>query len=1147
MAEVSFPFWACCQELDHGLILVEALGFPEISRLGRDRDKLIWHLERNLHKLMAKTALDQLLRRHLGGVPETSSVDVLLDPFPGNGAWREPLKLNFPVLHWQHAGFALAFIPALGIEVVANKPGRMDQQLQEEIRAALMRGRKPLTLERLVACQRLARVTALPRTFTVDILSARQRQLTEERRQGERPSILAQVAIDLTRGPETPTIGLEPVATQLAEIFTSARPRSVLLIGPSGVGKTAALRELVRRRAEYNLGTTPFWSTSGARLVAGMSGYGMWQERCRNVVREAARHRVILHLGNLIELMHVGKSEMNQTGIAAFLRPALVRGELLAVAECTPEQLALIERDDPHLLDAFVRLAVPEPEPVLGRAILEFAARHAPMDLRRTLPVAVLETIDWLHRRYATYSAYPGRPLRFLFNLLNDQRSKPDLAPGDVLAAFTRETGLPHVLLDPAVPLDLARTRAWFNTRVIGQDDAVDLVVDLLAVTKAGLARPRKPIASLLFIGPTGVGKTEMAKTLAEFLFSSRQRLIRFDMSEFADLSAVQRLVGGVAGSEGLLTARVREQPFSVLLLDEFEKAHPQFFDLLLQMLGEGRLTDAGGRVADFCNTVVILTSNLGAESYQQGGFGFASSTRGTEQQRIAREHFVAAVQDFLRPELFNRIDRIIPFLPLDGAAIERVARRHLDALQTRDGIKYRRVALELEDGVVEHLARAGFDIRYGARPLLRTIERELLAPLADELNRFQASEPLIGRVQLTQDRLAVVVNPRPDNLQPETSALVEVADRCVGLRRKVQQLEASAAARELANELYQLEREQKLYEHAQLRRAYRRNQLARAPEEVRARLQPQGQHTSREDEQRMATLARLRQVSSRLHQLATDVTQLEDRALHALHAGEDTAGDSRLLINEYLLPLERFLHQLMLTFYCRQFTRPDVYTLVLFSEEHGWLLELAAAYRQVALSDPNGQVDLVVYQLPGNGAREITAEQPEGEKTEAGEARFTWRRRPATDPLEDSLIAAAVGRKPEQEILRRIWIKDLSALPARIIGIGMQIRALAATPRFAPEPGLHLLKMEKQAQPARVLVDGAERELETYLPPEGITRRGAIGSQERRRIFDRTLELVEDLFLQRSLIWRDRALACVLADAIEERLQRNLLSVLED
>src|SRR5262245_49742958 len=385
-----------------------------------------------------------------------------------------------------------------------------------------------------------------------------------------------------------------------------------------------------------------------------MSGYGMWQERCHLLWREAGRLRAILHLGNLMELLEVGKSEHQSQGLATFLRPALARGDLLAVAEATPEQIAVIERQDPHLLRAFTTLRLEEPDEGPLRAILRRFAddRGGP----RLSPDA-LDRVLRLHRRYAGYSANPGRPLRFLRNLLADRPATPPLEPGDVNAAFARETGLPLVLLDEAVRLDLDQARGWFAGRVIGQAEAVGLVVDLLATVKVALNRPRRPIASLLFIGPTGVGKTEMAKALAEYLFGSATRLTRFDMSEYADPVSVQRLIGGVIGSEGVLTARVREQPFSVVLLDEVEKAHPQLFDLLLQVLGEGRLTDAAGRLADFSNSVVIMTSNLGAESYLQGDFGLMP---GQPTAGRAREHFTREVEKALRPELFNSIDRIV-------------------------------------------------------------------------------------------------------------------------------------------------------------------------------------------------------------------------------------------------------------------------------------------------------------------------------------------------------------------------------------------------------------------------------------------------------------------------------------------------------
>ncbi len=270
-------------------------------------------------------------------------------------------------------------------------------------------------------------------------------------------------------------------------------------------------------------------------------------------------------------------------------------------------------------------------------------------------------------------------------------------------------------------------------------------MVDLLATVKASLTRPNRPIASLLFIGPTGVGKTEMAKALAEYFFSDRARLTRFDMSEFAGPAAVERLIGTSHGNEGLLTAKVREQPFSVILFDEFEKVHPAFLDLLLQVLGEGRLTDAAGRLADFSNTIVIMTSNLGTASFGRGNFGLNRTTgpSGPTGQPDAERHFTDEVRDFVRPELFNRIDRIVPFLPLERDVIEQIARREIELVAQRDGVKLRGMTLRLSAEVLTHLAKSGYDIRYGARPLKRAVERELLAPLADAVNAYSPDLPL--------------------------------------------------------------------------------------------------------------------------------------------------------------------------------------------------------------------------------------------------------------------------------------------------------------------------------------------------------------------------------------------------------------------
>ncbi len=1153
MIETKFPCWVVFRRLDNGLVLAEALGFPEVSRLGADHRRLAEPVRRNLRRLLKEAPLSALYRRHVGGEPAVSAVSLALDPADPAAGWREPLPLSFPIITWDHGGAALAFVPALGIEVVAESPATLSARLPTEIRAALARA-PALTLPYLVGLQRVRHTEIDRLTVGVLLRPAKARALAAEREREQTPSVLARVASDLTQAPSEPTWGLGPAVAQLAEVLAASSPRSVLLVGASGVGKTAAVRELARRRADYNLGATPFWATSGARLVAGMSGYGMWQERCRLVVREAARRKAVVHLGGLVELMQVGKSEYNVLGMAAFLRPSLARGDLLAVAECTPEQVPIIEREDPHLLAAFHQLVVAEPEAAQGRAILRHVAEALPPPDGKPLADDTLDALDRLHRRYATYSAYPGRPLRFLRGLLHDCRDEPAVRPAHVLTAFARETGLPRVLLDPAERLDLERTQTWLAERVIGQAEAVELVANLIAATKAGLTRPRRPIASLLFIGPTGVGKTEMAKALAEFLFGARDRLTRFDMSEFSDPLAVQRLAGAF-GAEGLLTARVREQPFGVLLFDEFEKAHPLFFDLLLQILGEGRLTDPAGRLADFTNTAIILTSNLGAESFQQGSIGFAGSAGADEaaRQAAARDHFVRAVQAFVRPELFNRIDQLVPFAPLGAAVIRRIAERHLRRLETRDGIRHRGVTLTVGAGVTEYLADAGFDARYGARPLLRAVEREMLAPLAHGLNRHGTDFALAANVSLEEGALRCAVKPRTDAagrpLSASTGAAAQTvaAEEAVRLRRLVQALERCRALRELHNELYQLEREQERFEKRQRVHAVRMARLAEAPEEVRRRALASAPVVRPADQERMARVARLRQAADRVRDLVIGAAALEDRWLLRLYGeGGEIGPDERALT---ATSVSAAWDELLLFLYCREFPRPDRLTLALFAEDPAWLTELAGAY--VAAAKGMGlAVAMIAYLLPDGGKQE----RPAAGKEQAAETapvsdqegeppRQLWR--------ADRLWIPAAGRRPEREVLVRKKVEDiasfLAAPPPRLPGLALSLRGAGAAPRFMPEQGLHVLRDPKNPQPIACLVEGSEAELTDYLPPPGITRRGAIGTQPRRRSYDRGQEVLDDVLLAEKLPWRNDPLAHALAEAINKHLRRAMKALLEE
>jgi ATP-dependent Clp protease ATP-binding subunit ClpA len=978
MPHLDFKLLSVVRALDGGgdndggrgrpLLLAEGLLFPEVCCLDAREPRVRVTLRDAVKHVVEEMPPVELHRRAVAGEPAVGEVTVELEPPARSVAWAEPVTLRFHVVRWRHGEDAfVAFVPALGIEVAAAKEDELDRLVPEHVRFALRREKVAGSLYRLALLGRTREVRLEPIELGVTVKDPK--QVVQERgRADEAKPVIEEVGTVLSAGdaaPE-PAYEIDALVSVLAEALGGRSPQSVLLLGPSGVGKTAAVRELVRTRAARGLGDTPFWSTSGSRLVAGMSGFGMWQQRTGRLVREAGKAGAVLHLGSLVELMEVGRGTLVGQGIASFLRPYVGRGDVLAVAECTPEQLPVIEREDPHLLAVFRQVKVDEPAPAAGRMILLNAAlARAGKGGEPPISEAGLDALDRLHRRYAGYSAYPGRPLRFLNNLLRDHhdRTKPwdvavdgvvvamverpaaaPISAPDVTAAFARETGLPAFMLDEAAPLDLAASREWFAGRVIGQTEAVDLVVNLLASVKAALNRPRRPVASLLFIGPTGVGKTEMAKTLAEFFFGDKARVSRFDMSEYASPADVARLAGGVFGSEGLLTAKVREQPFSVVLLDEFEKADASFFDLLLQVLGEGRLTDAAGRVADFSNAIVIMTSNLGAETFQRGRFGLSRGGDGasTAAADHARSHFVEAVRDFVRPELFNRIDRVVPFLPLDRATILAVTRRELGLVAARDGAKLRGVEVDVSERAVAHLADRGFDARYGARPLKRAIERELLVPLAEAVNTYPEQIRLVASVDAANGKLDVTVRARVEAGGRQSSALAsgsttaELARRATDLRRAVQRVERSAAVLSLRNEVFRLEEAE-------------RRQQARA----RAKREHAGH-----DPVRGARLKRLTAITESVARVAGRSVTIEDALLRAIYddEGQDARrghGDAVAAAADMAGELDALGKEkdgLPLALYALQFDRPDRATVALYCDHHRPLLRLARAYRDVAL-----------------------------------------------------------------------------------------------------------------------------------------------------------------------------------------------------
>jgi ATP-dependent Clp protease ATP-binding subunit ClpA len=1106
-SDIPFPVGVVYRKAGPGAVLAEPLFFPEMTRLESDPAAAAALIRLALADRIPQLDAAELYRRRRATTARLVPFKVDVPPPRKTEAWRSPVSLQFHAVVWEQAGFVVARVPGLGIEVIAGPKDDLSAILRREALAALRR------TDRTTDLKALAGVGAGPVRVEWLSVAAHVPSLKErETRKDDgtpKKGVLQTVASAVRPEAEDPAYEAGEVVARLAEALAAKPPQSVLLVGPSGVGKTAAFGELVRRAADHHRGATPFYRTTGSRLVAGQTGFGMWEERCQELIREAGKKRAVLHVGALVELMDVGKSECNPTGIASFLRPAVARGELLCVAEATPEQLPLIEKEDPQLLDAFRQIAVEEPGPERGRAILR---RFAAADPQREPTPAALDVIDRLHRRYPTYSAYPGRPLRFLDRIRRDGEPRTPVTEGEVYAAFGRETGLPAPLLDPAVPLDPAETRAWFASRVVGQSEAVDLVVDLLATVKAGLSRPHRPVASLLFVGPTGVGKTEMAKALAEFLFGSVDRLTRFDMSEYADPVGVRRLVGGAFGTEGLLTAAVREQPFCVLLLDEVEKADASAFDLLLQALGEARLTDAGGRLADFRNAVVILTSNLGAESFRSGAAGFGDSRPAAA---TAAAHFTKAVEQTFRPELVNRLDRVVPFAPLGPDMVRRIADREWGKVLARDGVRYRGVRVTTADGLLDHLAAVGFDPQYGARPLKRAIERELLAPLARQMNRHPGDVPLIVAVGIGDITVRPVPGARAGG-EPTTPAGV-LAGRAQDQRRWHQLLEKSSAVRELENELYQ---------------------LAQVEKRVRWR-QAQGKPQRPGDAEAMARLGRLRELAAEVRRQRAAAEAVEDEAVVAFLSGRDTAdpgAEARLAV------VTRDWDALLFKLYAANRTGADRVTLVLYSEYRAHLAELADAYRAEAETHRlrvagRVYVKVTVEEVARVNEKGTRPKFPKGEEpVGAWGDDYLWQK-------AGSLVGVMMRRTPlpAGSLIDR--------LPDGAIGLSLELTGPAADLRFAAEAGLHrFLGLPEEVGNPDVLVLATGVPADEYQPPVEMIRRGAVKADAPRRVYDRACGKgrVHDALLGETFegLWGDLAavLPPVLAATARHRLRAVVL-----
>ena len=626
-----------------------------------------------------------------------------------------------------------------------------------------------------------------------------------------------------TEGKLDPVIGREEEILRLMEVLVRRTKNNPVLVGEPGVGKTAVVEGLAQRMASRQvpepLEGKRIIALDMGLLIAGAKFRGEFEERLKAVVAEtkASKGTVILFLDELHTLVGAGNAEGALDG-ANLLKPALARGELRLIGATTNDEYRERVESDAALERRFAPVYVDEPSPEealqileglkaryeehhqlgISQEALETAVRLSERYIQdRSLPDKAIDLMDeaaakvrlrtaveqadspaarikrlkleedtaWQKRDYETAASAKADRLRleeeFPEALAQVEGRLPaaTVSPEDVAAVVAIWTGVPVKSLYTEEAAKLLHLEEALHARVVDQDEAVVAVADAIRRSRSGLGDPKRPIGSFLFLGPTGVGKTELAKTLADYLFDDEDALLRMDMSEYMEPHTVSRLFGSPPGYVGFdqggqLTEAVRRRPYQVILFDEIEKAHPEVFNSLLQILDDGRLTDGHGRTVDFRNTVVIMTSNVGStRAYEKRrdtlGFGTSAEVREDEQiERRLREE----LKRTFRPEFLNRIDEVIIFHRLPEASLYRVVDKMLGELRAR--LTERGLTLELTDAARAWLVSNGYDEAYGARPLRRLIQKEVENALARRVlgNEFAAGDCV--KVDTADDRL---------------------------------------------------------------------------------------------------------------------------------------------------------------------------------------------------------------------------------------------------------------------------------------------------------------------------------------------------------------------------------------------------------
>lgn len=571
-----------------------------------------------------------------------------------------------------------------------------------------------------------------------------------------------------------PVVGREDEIDRVIEILGRRKKNNPMLIGEPGVGKSAIIEGIAQRIVSGSIPSVlagkRVVSLDVASLVAGTRFRGDFEKRMKELIAELKESPdVILFVDEFHTMVGAGGSH-GSIDAANMLKPALARGEIQCIGATTLDEFARIVEKDGALDRRFQRVVVEPADVRQTLSILEHVKGNYERFHNVTYTDAALEACVRLADRYVSDRALPdkavdamdeaGSMVRLGLIKKGSDTSGAVVDADAVAAVVSKITGIPVTKVAEDEGVRLQKMHSRLRGRIIGQDEAIDTVVRAICRNRAGLKNPDRPIGSFLFFGSTGVGKTQLAKCLAEYLFDSEDNMVRVDMSEYGEGISTSRLIGappGYVGYEegGQLSEKVRRKPYCVVLLDEIEKAHPDVFNLLLQVLDEGRLTDSNGRTVNFRNTIVIMTSNVGSRELEEYGKGIGFDAAGRNVAAGRRSVLEKAVRKAFPPEFINRVDEKVFFNTLTHEDMTRIIDIELAGLKAR--VSEAGYSLNVTPSAKRLVADAGYDPVYGARPLKRAVTRYIEDPVSE----FIISDRMSGRKNREVPvRISLVLSP---------------------------------------------------------------------------------------------------------------------------------------------------------------------------------------------------------------------------------------------------------------------------------------------------------------------------------------------------------------------------------------------------